>query len=308
MAGRRRPERAGGLGFESRRARFRQSPGNEPGGIREDDAPGPARRGVVRICNEREVRAVRCTRRGIPTGPQSCCNNSTEQVAGRRMRPTRRRAKLVKERRTEGPPTRREGASSGPATNGRYEPFVAPYCGPEGFERKTHPARRKDVSSEATNCRAIWSEDDGRSRRPNRQFAGAYANRKLISQDGTTASLAVEYCIPVTLKSFKCPEAIQSLRPTCTARAAADPRARRISDEAKFTGVEEAREAEMEVAQEEDAPKEAGPEAAAGLTAAQPRARPQAHAAQSTGAWGSGILTGSSYDVSPSEKVFGVRG
>lgn len=38
------------------------------------------------------------------------------------------------------------------------------------------------------------------------------------------------------------------------ARAAADPRGRRITDEAKLKGVEEARKAEMEVAQEEDAP------------------------------------------------------
>jgi hypothetical protein len=59
----------------------------------------------------------------------------------------------------------------------------------------------------------------------------------------------------------------------------ADPRGRRISDEAKLKGVEEEREAAVEVAQEEDAPQEAGPEAAAGLTAAQPRARPHAPAA-----------------------------
>jgi len=50
-----------------------------------------------------------------------------------------------------------------------------------------------------------------------------------------------------------------------TARAAAGPRARRIPDETKLEGVEEAWETKMEVAQEEDAPPEAGPEAAAGL-------------------------------------------
>ncbi len=98
------------------------------------------------------------------------------------------------------------------------------------------------------------------------------------------------------------------MRKPGAARAAADPRARGIPDETKLKGVEEARKAAVEVAQEEDAPKEAGPEAAAGLSPPPPRALPQAPAAVSKGAWGSGILTGSSYDVSPSEKVQGVRG
>ena len=62
------------------------------------------------------------------------------------------------------------------------------------------------------------------------------------------------------------------------ARVAADPRGRRISDEAKLKSVEEARKAEMEVAQEEDAPPEEGPEAAAGLRPVPSRARPQAPA------------------------------
>ena len=63
------------------------------------------------------------------------------------------------------------------------------------------------------------------------------------------------------------------------ARAAADPRARGIQDEEKFKGLEEARKGQMEVAQEEDAPQEEGPEAAAGMMPVLPRARPQAPAA-----------------------------
>jgi hypothetical protein len=66
-----------------------------------------------------------------------------------------------------------------------------------------------------------------------------------------------------------------------TARAAAGPRARGKPDEAKLKGVEEARKAAVEVAQEEDAPKEAGPEAAAGLIPQPLRALPQAPAALS---------------------------
>ena len=127
------------------------------------------------------------------------------------------------------------------------------------------------------------------------------------------------------LKSFKCPEAIQSLRPTYTARAAADPRARRKSDEEKFESVEEAREAAVEVAQEEDAPPEEGPEAAAAVMMQGRRAAgsdgwsfPFCHSAflpaasesvvPYMGAWGSGILTGSSYDVKSIKTLSGVRG
>ena len=72
--------------------------------------------------------------------------------------------------------------------------------------------------------------------------------------------------------------------------------------------MEEARKGEMEVAQEEDAPPEEGPEAAAGLKlgahAIYQGAEPclvqgpgwlsHDHHRITVGAWGSGILTGSS--------------
>jgi hypothetical protein len=50
------------------------------------------------------------------------------------------------------------------------------------------------------------------------------------------------------------------------ARAAADPRGRRITDEEKLKSVEETRKAEMEVAQEEDASPQACAEDAQDLT------------------------------------------
>ena len=72
------------------------------------------------------------------------------------------------------------------------------------------------------------------------------------------------------------------------ARAVADPRGRRITDEAKLKSVEEARKAEMEVAQEEDAPPEEGPEAAAGLRLIPPRVRPPARPWPHP--WGHGVV------------------
>ena len=79
-------------------------------------------------------------------------------------------------------------------------------------------------------------------------------------------------------------------------------------DEAQLEGLEKARKGQMEMAQEEDAPPEEGPEAAAGLKLGTPLQYIRApshmvprgqglshdHHRIKVGAWGSGILTGSS--------------
>ena len=70
------------------------------------------------------------------------------------------------------------------------------------------------------------------------------------------------------------------------ARAVADPRGRRITDEEKLKSVEEKGEAEMEVAQEEDAPPEEGPEEAAAVMPFPSRSCPPARPGRLLGSMG----------------------